>query len=470
MKQLKTEIEKNRIFQLYLGLKRKFNKVDFKHCSLSELSDNIGGKILLRGRIIAIRKKGQIIFTDLLSNNQTIQLLIKNNSSDDIKHTFETYVGKGDIIEFTGIVEHNKRNNIIINVVDFNIVSKSHFILPKILNDKPLKQKYRYIDLVVNADSRKILTNNTVIVKGIRDFLENEGFVNFITPTLSTSYNGGTCTPFTTKIASLKKNGYLRVTSEIYLKQLIAAGWNSVFEIGQQYRNEGLDSLHLPEFLMLEAYKAFVDTEDMLLLVLRLFESISILINGKPVYFMGGKEISCSVKNWRKINIRNAILNEMHVDILDENKLKKNAYSLNIEIADDATSSTIISKLISKYVERNDNYLIIIEGIPHGLTPLMKEQDTNSEFADRFWLFAGGIDFCDIGKEKTDFIRQKDALALQHKQLKERRKGLKINNEITDVLAFGLPPTCGIGLSISRLLMIFSNIKDIRETSNFYFR
>ncbi|HHT9121385.1 MAG TPA: amino acid--tRNA ligase-related protein [Candidatus Wunengus sp. YC63] len=433
---------------------------------LSNPSD-ASDKIKVRGRIVDIRKMGKIVFGDLLDYQTKIQLLV----SDDVNQLCEVFsscIDTGDLIEAFGSVGKTQIGHITIFLEDFKLVAKSLNTFPQHLNDVKKRYSQRFLDFTVNASSRKIAEVISLVCKGSRVFLWEKGFEEYQTPIISTQYNGGAATPFVTDIRAIGKRGYLRVTSEIYLKQLIAAGFLSVFEIGSQFRNEGLDHLHLPEFLMLEIYQAYSDANTMLELILELFEYLSILINGKAVFYAEDETVPCGKQDWVRVNAHNTIMKLSGVDILDSiDTLRTQSLSIGVDCAEDSVYATLVAKLVDKFVRQKAVNPTIVTGLPSGMTPLMKTSKSDARFADRYWLFAGEIDFCDIGSEQTNYTNQLEALKKQHEQLRRTHPHALINEDIVKVVAFGLPPTGGVGLSLSRLAMVLANIRDIKETPIF---
>lgn len=420
--------------------------------------------VSISGRVIELRKKGGIIFLEL---RRSIfgKVFIQKKDNEIAFEKFKELIDKGDLIQVYGVLQSDNS----VEIRYFDLLAKCLFILPKVLNNNYLKNNFRFVDAVIDDKVAEVISNQSKVLKSVRSVLWENGFNEFNTPILTTQYNGGAATPFETHIRSLDKIGYLRVSSDIQLKMLIASGQTKVFEIGSQFRNEGLDNNHLPEFSMLEVYEAQTTPQQLLKIALKIFEKVALSINGEAFYFSENERVSCSVNDWKHVNARNVILNETGVDVLrDENRLKDESLKLGIAIEENASFATIVNKLIEKYVLQKAIYPTIVDGLPYGMTPLIKE--AHSGIANRYWLYARKIDFCDVGEEENDYSTQVGALERQYENLRTKKDHSQINEEIKNVVAFGLPPLSGIGMSLSRMLMIFANSKDIRESSAFIFK
>jgi lysyl-tRNA synthetase class 2 len=429
---------------------------------LFDLEDK--SKITISGRITEIRKNGKIYFLDIKIDG-IVQAFIQQTDKSNVFEEFKELIDKGDYIRIYGSVDATNK----IEIQNFILLAKSLFILPKVLNNTYLKNNFRYIDALIDSQVSIAINNQAKILKAVRIELWDNDFSEFSTPILSTQYNGGAATPFETTIRSLNKKGFLRVSSDIQLKMLIASGQKKIFELGNQFRNEGLDSKHLPEFLMLEAYQTETEANSMLQVALKIFERIATAINGEAVYFHNGEKINCKITDWKYINAREEILKLANIDILNsEEELKNKVRNAGLIIEDNASFATIINKLIENYILNNATYPTIVEGLPYGMTPLIKKGA--NEFAQRYWLFASQIDFCDIGHEENDYFTQVDALNKQYENQLQKKQHTQVNEEIKSVIAFGIPPLSGIGMSLSRVAMIFASSKDIRESSAFCFK
>lgn len=421
-------------------------------------------RITFSGRVVEMRKKGKIIFIDL-KGSISCSMFIQEMGSANAFEKFKELIDKGDYIRIYGVLQADNK----IEIEFFDLLAKCLFILPKFLNDTYLKNNFRFLDAVINYKVSNVINNQTKVLKAVRTVLWENNFNEFNTPILSTQYNGGAATPFETQIRSLNKKGYLRVSSDIQLKMLIAAGQTKIFELGSQFRNEGLDNEHLPEFSMLEVYEIETKPEKLLKIALEIFERVAIAINQEAFFYNNDEKVNCSVKDWKQVNARNVILAETQIDILWEEKmLKQECLKHKITIEENASYATVVNKLIEKFVLRKAVQPTIVDGLPYGMTPLIKKGSDG--FANRYWLFARQIDFCDIGFEENDYLSQVEALQTQHENLLNKKEHSQINEEIKNVVAFGLPPLSGIGMSISRMLMIFANSNDIRESSAFSFK
>ncbi|MFG6672541.1 amino acid--tRNA ligase-related protein [Bacillus subtilis] len=423
--------------------------------------------IKINGRVVKIRDFNSHSYVEIQDFHSVIQVLFEK----ELNKLFLSSIDIGDLIEVIGTVDVTKGEQILFKAEDFTLVSKCRFIFPKKLKNKRTRYENRFLDFTINPEARSIAELSSHLNKEVRKYLWSKGFEEHRTPILSTKFNGGVSTPFTTEIQSLKKQGYLRVTSEIYLKQLIAAGFASVFEIGSSFRNAGMDKYHIPEFPLLEIYQAYSNADEMLELVLELVQNVLTSINGKPSFYLDDKktvEVYCRKEDWKKINAYEVIKDKVGIDLFTNiDELREKAMSVGVRCSDSSGYATVVGSLIDKFIRQESTNPTIVYGLPAGMTPLMKVQEKDKRFNDRYWLYLNKSDFCDIGSEQTDYEEQIDALKEQYESMSKAYPHISINEDIIKVVSFGLPPTSGAGFSLSRFLMAISNTSDVRETPLF---
>lgn len=253
------------------------------------------------------------------------------------------------------------------------------------------------------------------------------------------------------------------------MKQLISAGFDSVFEISESFRNMGVDNYHIPEFPMLEVYKAFVDVDYMLDLNLELIEKILIEYNSEPYIDVDeSTRFRVTKADWMKVNAHAFLKDKIGVDILtDIKELRIQLRAKGLNCADSSGPATIIGSLIDRYIRAVSKSPIIITHLPATMTPLMKKNKKDQRFAERYWLFLNGVDISDIGGEQVDYDEQYQELYSQYEMMREAHPHIAVNTDILKVVSYGLPETGGIGFSLSRLLMAIENLDDVRETPIF---
>lgn len=419
--------------------------------------------IKINGRVIEIRKLRKESYVLIKDFGSVMQLHISEKLNCDFLNCIDT----GDWIEIVGEL-YNKNKSYLVDVNAYKLVAKCRFIFPKQLTDKRKRHDNRFLDFTINNKSLNVAKCNALINRVIRKTLWEKGFEEYATPVLFTSFNGGVSTPFVTQINALDKLGYLKVTSEIYLKQLIAAGFDSVFEIASSFRNDGIDKYHIPGFPLLEVYKAFANADYMLNLNLEMIENVLIEYNGEP-YIQNNDTLKIRVQkdDWIKINAYEKIKEKTGIDILtDIKELRIQARKVGVGCSDYSGPATIIGNLIDKFIRQKTVYPTIITHLPASMTPLMKKS-TNKQFAERYWLFLNGVDISDIGSEQINYEDQKEELIKQFEMMHNAYPQIAINQDLLKVVSYGIPETGGIGFSLSRLLMAIENLDDVRETPIF---
>ena len=419
--------------------------------------------IKINGRVMEIRKLRKESYVLIKDFGSIMQLHIPEIINCD----FLNCIDSGDWIEIVGIL-YNKNKSYTVDVNAYRLVAKCRFIFPKQLTDKRKRYNNRFLDFTINNKSLNIARCNSLINRVIRETLWEKGFEEYATPVLFTSFNGGVSKPCVTHVNALDKLGYLKVTSEIYLKQLIAAGFDSVFEISSSFRNDGIDKYHIPGFPLLEVYKAFANAEDMLNLNLEIIENILIEYNGEPyIQKNDTSKIRVQKEDWIKVNAYEKIREKTGIDILiDIKELRIQARKVGVGCSDNSGPATVIGNLIDKFIRQETVYPTIITHLPASMTPLMKKS-MNKQFAERYWLFLNGIDISDIGSEQINYEDQKEQLIKQFGMMHDAYPHISINQDLLKAVSYGMPETGGIGFSLSRLLMAIENLDDVRETPIF---
>jgi lysyl-tRNA synthetase, class II len=370
---------------------------------------------------------------------------------------------------FSGLLEKkDDKGQISLMGSDFMLVKKCLFDFEGLLSKDKSRYENRYLDFVINPKSREILKVHSKINKSIRKYLWSKDFEEYHTPALSTKYNGGTSSPFECDIKAMNKKGYLRVSSETYLKQIIAAGIPAVFEINSQFRNEGMNENYMQEFTLLEMYKSFSSTKDMLKSIVKMIEDVLIDLNGRPVIkAKDDKIINVSVNDWKIVDAYKFFKDKYDIDITgDKSEIIEKSKSLGVNTSADSYLSTVVGNLIDKFIRKEYDSPLIIINLPYGMTPLMKRSETDGRFADRCWLFLNRVDFCDIGSSQDDYFSQYEILSKQNDERK-KTKNQDLNIDALNTVAFGLPPTSEAGLSITRFIKAITNAPKISETSLF---
>lgn len=428
-------------------------------------------KVKIAGRIRSIREHGKAIFADLEDFTGRIQLFLDESTIGKENFLiFRKYVDVADIIGVEGFVFKTKRGELSVWINKFEILTKSLRGLPKEwfgLKDIETRYRRRYLDMLMNPEVKDILIKRANIINAMREFLINNGYIEVETPILQPIYGGAFARPFKTYHHELGMEMYLRISNEMYLKRLIAGGFEKVFEFSVDFRNEGIDRNHNPEFLQLEAMTAYTDYFD----GMKLFENIvaytakKVLGTTKIIY--QGTELDFSTP-WKRLTMVEAIKEYIGIDVEKTNvsELIEKAKNLksDIEIPENVTRGEMINIMFEEIVQEKLVGPIIIYNYPKEVSPLAKICRDNPNYTERFEVFVCGME---IGNNYTEI---NDPIMLRENLIHQLKRGTEehpLDEDFLLAMEHGMPPTCGIGIGIDRLVMIFTNSKTIREVIAF---
>lgn len=447
-----------------MDIKEKYKDVD--HDAFENMTDTAK----VAGRIMFIRKMGKASFFSLKDKTGSIQIYISiNDVGEDVYNLFKT-ADLGDIVGVYGKIMKTRTGEVTIKCLEYTHLVKALRPLPEKfhgLTDKEERYRRRYVDLIMNEDSRRVAFLRPKIIRAIQHYLDNKGFVEVETPVLSTLLTGASARPFITHHNAQDMDMYLRIALELPLKRLLVGGMESVYEIGRTFRNEGMDTRHNPEFTMLEIYQAYSDLEGMMDLTENLFQMIAKDVVGKMDYHWYGYDISLEGP-WKRISMVDAIKETIGIDFKEEMTVEealKLAEEHNIEVQEhEKTVGHIINLFFEKYVEQALIQPTFLYGHPVEISPLTKKNKDDPRFVDRFELFIGGKEFANAYTELND---PDDQLERFEEQLKEKKLGNEEANDIDmdfiEALEYGMPPAGGIGYGIDRLMMLFAELESIRD-------
>ena len=447
-----------------MDIKEKYKDVD--HDAFENMTDTAK----VAGRIMFIRKMGKASFFSLKDKTGSIQIYISiNDVGEDVYNLFKT-ADLGDIVGVYGKIMKTRTGEVTIKCLEYTHLVKALRPLPEKfhgLTDKEELYRRRYVDLIMNEDSRRVAFLRPKIIRAIQHYLDNKGFVEVETPVLSTLLTGASARPFITHHNAQDMDMYLRIALELPLKRLLVGGMESVYEIGRTFRNEGMDTRHNPEFTMLEIYQAYSDLEGMMDLTENLFQMIAKDVVGKMDYHWYGYDISLEGP-WKRISMVDAIKETIGIDFKEEMTIEealKLAEEHNIEVQEhEKTVGHIINLFFEKYVEQTLIQPTFLYGHPVEISPLTKKNKDDPRFVDRFELFIGGKEFANAYTELND---PDDQLERFEEQLKEKKLGNEEANDIDmdfiEALEYGMPPAGGIGYGIDRLMMLFAELESIRD-------
>ena len=443
-----------------------------KHKDIND-GEHTGIDVSIKGRILQARSFGKLSFFDLLDNTGKIQLLIdKSNMSKKELSFFENY-DSGDIIGALGEIMKTKKGELSIKVKSSTILSKSLKTLPEKwhgLKDKETRFRQRYLDFIVNPDSKKTIETRSKIINLIRRFMESKGFIEVETPILQPKAGGAIAKPFTTHHNALDIDMFLRIAPELYLKRLIVGGFEKVFELGKVFRNEGIDQTHSPEFTMMESYEAYVDVTTVMDMVENMctyiFDELGI---EKNIKFM---DIEADFSGpWKRVSMYELVSKKFKVDIKHDSDIKKVKRELkkNLDIKPEAkTVGLLVYELFENYIEDDISSPTFVIDYPVEVSPFARENKRKPGVTERFELFAFGSELANGFSELIDSEEQEDRLKAQAEQKAKGDEEAHVEDQdYVEALQYGLPPTGGLGFGVDRFVMILTSNPSIREVLAF---
>ena len=444
----------------------------FKHKEI-EPGEHTGVDVLIKGRILQSRSFGKLSFLDLLDNTGKIQVLVdKNNISKKELLHFDNY-DSGDIIGVLGEIMKTKKGELSIKVKSSTILSKSLRTLPEKwhgLKDKETRLRQRYLDFIVNPDSKKTIEIRSKTINLIRNFMESEGFIEVETPILQPKAGGAIARPFSTHHNALDIDMYLRIAPELYLKRLIVGGFEKVFELGKVFRNEGIDQTHSPEFTMMESYEAYVDSTAVMDMVenmcLHVFDELGI---EKKIKFMDNEADFSGP--WKRVSMYELVSKKFKVDIKHDSDIKKVRSALKNQLKNKPEAKTIgllVYELFENYIEDDIKSPTFVTDYPIEVSPFARENKKKQGVTERFELFAFGNELANGFSELIDSEEQENRLKIQaQKKAKGDEEAHVEDEDYVEALQYGLPPTGGLGFGVDRFVMILTNNPSIREVLAF---
>ncbi|MBW2653884.1 MAG: lysine--tRNA ligase [Deltaproteobacteria bacterium] len=453
---------------------------DFKpSCSVKELRkiidkrpDSLGEKgdeFSMAGRMMAINKMGKSSFVRFKDGSDQFQVYLQKNMTGDEAYALFKKLDIGDFIGVKGPLFQTRTGEWTLLAKEFRLLSKTVRPLPEKfhgLKDPEKRYRQRYLDLIMNEDTRQIFIKRSKIVASMRQFFEEKGFMEVETPMMQPLPGGAEATPFKTWHNALGMELFLRIAPELYLKRLVVGGFEKVFEINRNFRNEGVSTRHNPEFTMVEFYQAYADYEDLMDLTEEMFESIVRQILGSTTIEYQGQAIEFK-KGWQRIPMITSLSEIGGIDpaILDDTEaLLKFAQKNNIQITKKDRHGKILTKLFDILVEPKLIQPTFITGYPVEVSPLSRKSDNNPELTDRFELFIAGREIANGFSEINDPEDQYNRFSMQVRQRDEGNSEAHImDSEYVEALEYGMPPTAGEGIGIDRLVMLLTDSPSIRE-------
>lgn len=438
----------------------------------SDYEELEGKEVTVAGRIMSKRGQGKVVFSDLHDRDGKIQLFLKiDKVGEENLKEYKTY-DLGDWVAATGEVFKTKTGEITVNVNTFTLTCKSLKPLPEKwhgLKDPDLRYRQREVDIITNQEVKDTFIKRSKIISAMREFLDNRGFLEVETPILSPIAGGAAARPFITHHNTLDMDMYLRIATELYLKRLIVAGFEKVYEIGRNFRNEGMDVRHNPEFTAIELYEAYTDYNGMMEITENMVAYICEKINGTTKVTYQGTEIDFKPP-WRRVTMADVVKEYAGVDfsqIKSNEEAQAIAKDKHLEFAkpiDTVTKGDVLNALYEEFGEANMIQPTFVMDYPVEISPLTKKKRGNPEFTERFEGFVFGRELCNAYSELNDPIVQRERF---EQQAKERELGddeaYLLDEQFMSALETGMPPTGGMGMGIDRLIMFITDSASIRD-------
>lgn len=449
----------------------KVDVSDYSKNIIDNYLDYEGKIVKLAGRIMTKRGQGKAGFITIQDTLGQIQIFIKVDivGKETLDSVFSYDIG--DIIWVEGEVFKTKVGEVTIRVLKIDLISKSLRVLPEKfhgITDPDLRYRHREIDIIMNRDVKDVFLKRSKIISEIRLFLDNRGYLEAETPILSLIAGGAAARPFLTHHNTLNMDMYLRIATELYLKRLIVSGFDKVYEMGKNFRNEGIDIKHNPEFTMIELYEAYSDYNDMMRLTEDLISSVCLKVCGSMKVEYQGTEIDFTPP-WRRITMLDAVREYSGIDfktltIEDSYNIAKEHELEFKKDLKDCSKGEILNAMFEKYVENKLIQPTFIIDYPVEISPLTKKKRGDDDFTERFEGFIYGREICNAYSELNDPIVQRERFL---KQELERKLGddeaYSIDEDFMYSLEYGMPPTGGLGIGIDRIVMFLTNSYSIRD-------
>lgn len=435
--------------------------------------------VSIAGRIMAIRRMGKASFAHIQDHTGRIQIYLKK---DDIGEDYDIFklLDIGDIVGVQGYVFKTKTGEISVHTKALKVLSKTLRPLPiakettdeqgnKVIHDqfadKELRYRQRYVDLVVNPHIKDVFIKRSRTISSIRRFLDSNGFLEVETPVLQPLYGGAAARPFTTHHNTLDVPFYLRIADELYLKRLIVGGFNGVYEISKDFRNEGMDRTHNPEFTMMELYVPYKDYNWMMDFVEKMIQYICNEVFGRYDFTYEGNKIDFSGR-WERVSMVDSIKEKTGVDILTASVevLKESAKKLGIDIKNVEGKAKLIDEIFSSAVQPDLIQPTFVMDYPIELSPLAKVHRTREGLVERFEGYVAGREISNAFSELNDPLDQRKRFEGQKKMMEEGdAEAHMIDEDFIRALEYGMPPTAGLGVGIDRLVMLLTDQSSIRD-------
>ncbi|MFX4263826.1 lysine--tRNA ligase [Pelotomaculum propionicicum] len=449
----------------------RFERTHLARFVLDNYDEMENKPVTMAGRIMSKRGMGKASFAHIQDSTGQIQIYIRSNDVGPELYDFFGKLDIGDIIGVQGSVFKTRMGEITVAAANLNLLSKSLRPLPEKwhgLKDVELRYRQRYVDLIVNPEVKEVFVARSKIVRAFRNFLDSRGFLEVETPMMQVIPGGATAKPFVTHHNALNIKLFMRIAPELYLKRLLVGGFDKVYEINRNFRNEGISTKHNPEFTMMELYQAYADYNDMMDLTEELISTVAKEVLGSAVINYQGTEIDLSPR-WTRLPMLEAVKVHSGLDFsviktAEEARGAVKQAELDIELDPADTWGDILNKVFEEKVEPRLIQPTFIMDYPVEISPLAKRKTENPDLTYRFELFIYGREIANAFSELNDPIDQRSRFL---KQVEKRKAGDEeahmMDEDYVNALEYGMPPAGGLGIGIDRLVMLLTNTYSIRD-------
>jgi lysyl-tRNA synthetase class 2 len=449
------------------------NKYDKKQTCLECAEGKIKSKVKTAGRLMTKRDLGKIAFCVLKDGTGKVQIVLQEKETPEkVKDFFKKYIDVGDFIGVEGEIIKTKTGEISILVKKVEILTKAILPLPEKwhgLQDKEERYRKRYIDLIMNPEVKEVFEKRARIISAIREFLIKKDYTEVETPILQPIYGGTSAKPFESQLNALKMKVYLRISNELYLKRLIGGGYEKIFEFSRDFRNEGIDATHNPEFTLMETMCAYADYEQNMDLVEEMLEFVAKKVLGTTKVKYQGKEIDFK-RPWKRIKMVDAIKQfaKLNVEEMTDSELKKKLKELNIEVPV-FKRGIAIENIFGALVEEKLIQPTIVYDFPAETCGLAKPKKENPVYAERFEPYINGWEMGNVYSELNDPQILEEYWKEQEAMLSKDEEAQRMDEDFLNMLKIGMPPTSGVGIGVDRLIMLLTDSPSIRDVIPFPF-
>jgi lysyl-tRNA synthetase, class II len=440
-------------------------------------------EVTVGGRIRRMNVTGKVAFMHIEDESGRVQLFLRINELGEATYNLikEKLIEVDDFVQASGTMMRTKAGEVSVRVAEFKLLAKSLSPLPVVkqqvrddgtmieygeFSDVEQRYRQRYADLAVNLDVRQVFIKRSKIISAVRRFFDEEGFLEVETPILQPIYGGAAARPFKTFHNQLDQELYLRISFELYLKRLLVGGYDAIYEIGRDFRNEGVSFKHNPEFTQVEFYKAYIDYNGVMDITERLLAYVAEQVNGSTTINFQGNEINLA-PSWRRVTLREAIKQHAEIDYMEHTtakSLEKAIRAVGDDVARGQTWGKLVDHLLGKYVEPTLIQPTLITDYPRDISPFAKRVDYDDFHVERFEFFVGGMEMGNAFTELNDPRDQEQRfLDMQRLYEDESDEATPLDEDYLRAMRYGMPPNGGWGMGIDRLVMLLTDQRTIRD-------